>query len=159
MTRLGVDLGATWLRACLVEDGRHVWTRRAHAVNWRRATALIKALLRRGGPARVDELVLGGTRLGDARDRAAFAKALKRVARKVRVAADFEIAHLAVFGGAPGLLASPAPAAWPGPSVPRAPRAPAAGGLTTATKAWASGSGAKALLGGRAPRARACRIR
>ena len=113
-TRLGVDLGATWLRACLAEDGRHRWTRRVHAANWRRATAVIKSLLKRKGVARVDEIVLGGTRLGDARDRAAFAKALKRVSRKVRVAADFEIAHLAVFGGRPGLLlvASTGSVAW-----------------------------------------------
>lgn len=29
--RLGVDLGATWLRACLAVDGRAAWTARVPA--------------------------------------------------------------------------------------------------------------------------------
>lgn len=112
--RLGVDLGATWLRACLNDDGTAAWNQRSPAVNWRKATAVIRRMLRKKGLSRVDELVLGGTRLGDARDRKAFEKALKRVARKAHVAPDFEIAHLACFGGKPGLIlvASTGSVAW-----------------------------------------------
>lgn len=112
--RLGVDLGATWLRACLNDGGKAAWTQRAPAVNWRRATTVIRRLLRKKGLSRVDELVLGGTRLGDRKDRAAFEKALARVARKAHVAPDFEIAHLACFGGRPGviLVASTGSVAW-----------------------------------------------
>lgn len=112
--RLGVDLGATWLRACLNDGGRAAWTQRAPAANWRKATAVIRRLLKRKGLDRVDELVLGGTRLGDRKDRAAFEKALKRVARKAHVAPDFEIAHLACFGGKPGviLVGSTGSVAW-----------------------------------------------
>lgn len=103
-SRLGVDLGATWLRACLAVDGRARWSAREPAVNWRKAPALLARLLARKRTRRVDELVFGGTRLGDARDRAALARALKRVARRARVAPDFEIAHLAAFGGGPGVI-------------------------------------------------------
>lgn len=112
--RLGVDLGATWLRACLNDGGRAAWTQRAPAVNWRKATGVIRRLLKKKDLSRVDELVLGGTRLGDRKDRAAFEKALKRVARKAHVAPDFEIAHLASFGGKPGLIlvASTGSVAW-----------------------------------------------
>jgi glucosamine kinase len=102
--RLGVDLGATWLRACLAEDGEALWTQRAPAVNWRQATGVIRRLLEKKGAGRVDELVLGGTRLGNPRHCAAFARELRAVARSARVAPDFEIAHLAAFGGAPGLI-------------------------------------------------------
>lgn len=112
--RLGVDLGATWLRACLNDGGRAAWTQRAPAVNWRKATGVIRRLLKKKGVARVDELVLGGTRLGDPRHRAAFERALKRVAREARVAPDFEVAHLACFGGGPGviLVGSTGSVAW-----------------------------------------------
>lgn len=102
--RLGVDLGATWLRACLNVDGTAAWDRRVPAVNWRKAAGVIRRILKKHGISRVDELVLGGTRLGDRKDRAAFEKQLRRVAKKAHVAPDFEIAHLACFGGNPGLI-------------------------------------------------------
>jgi hypothetical protein len=112
--RLGVDLGATWLRACLNDGGTAAWTQRAPAVNWRQATGVIRRLLKKKGLSRVDELVLGGTRLGDPTHRAAFGRDLKRVAREARVAPDFEIAHLACFGGKPGviLVGSTGSVAW-----------------------------------------------
>jgi glucosamine kinase len=102
--RLGVDLGATWLRACLNVNGTAAWDQRVPAVNWRKAAGVIERILKKHGVSRVDELVLGGTRLGDRKDRTAFEKRLRRVARKARVAPDFEIAHLACFGGGPGLI-------------------------------------------------------
>lgn len=113
-TRLGVDLGATWLRACLAEHGAAAWSRRVPAVPWREAPAALRRLLRGKGLSRVDELVLGGTRLGGRKDRAALERLLKSVARKVRVAPDFEIAHRACFGGKPGviLVGSTGSVAW-----------------------------------------------
>lgn len=102
--RLGVDLGATWLRACLNDGGTAAWNQRVPAVNWRKAADVIRKLLKKHGVSRVDELVLGGTRLGGRNERTDFEKRLKSVARKARVAPDFEIAHLACFGGKPGLI-------------------------------------------------------
>ncbi|MCR4296948.1 MAG: hypothetical protein NUW21_15560, partial [Elusimicrobia bacterium] len=62
--RLGVDLGATWLRACLCEGGRARWTERRPATAWRDAPAALRRILKERGLGRVDELTLGGTRLG-----------------------------------------------------------------------------------------------
>jgi glucosamine kinase len=112
--RLGVDLGATWLRACLNIDGAAAWTERVPAVNWRKANGVIRRMLRKRGVSRVDEVVLGGTRLGGAKERKAFEAALKRVARRAHVLPDFEVAHLACFGGGHGviLVGSTGSVAW-----------------------------------------------
>lgn len=102
--RLGVDLGATWLRACLAEEGKFRWTERAHATAWRDAPAALRKILRARGLRRVDSLTLGGTRLGGAAGRAALTKLLKPLARRVKVVPDFEIAHAAAFGEGAGVL-------------------------------------------------------
>ncbi|MDP3544184.1 MAG: hypothetical protein Q8T11_17095 [Elusimicrobiota bacterium] len=102
--RLGVDLGATWLRACLSQGGRARWTERRPATAWRDAPAALRRILKRRGLRRVDELALGGTRLGSGEARAALTKLLKPLAAKVEVVPDFEIAHRAAFGSGPGLL-------------------------------------------------------
>ncbi len=104
MTALGVDLGATWLRACLSDGTRAVWTERTHATAWRDAPAALRRLLKKRGLRRVDELTLGGTRLGGKEGRAALTKLLKPLAARVRVVSDFEIAHRAAFGDGPGVL-------------------------------------------------------
>jgi len=102
--RLGVDLGATWLRACLAADGRAAWTVSRPAVDWRRLPEVLPRLLRARKVRRLDALVVGSTRLGGARGRAQLAKALRGLARGVRVLPDYEIAHLAAFGRGPGLV-------------------------------------------------------
>lgn len=102
--RLGVDLGATWLRACLCENGRARWTERRPATSWRDAPAALRRILRKRGLKRVDALTLGGTRLGGGEARAAVTKLLKPLAAGVEVVPDFEIAHRAAFGSGPGLL-------------------------------------------------------
>lgn len=102
--RLGVDLGATWLRACLSNGKRAVWTERAHATAWRDAPAALRKLLAKRGLRRVDELTLGGTRLGGKEGRAALTRLLRPLAASVSVVPDFEIAHRAAFGAGPGVL-------------------------------------------------------
>lgn len=102
--RLGVDLGATWLRACLAVGGREAWRDRRPAVDWRRLSDALPQLLRERAAPRLDELVVGSTRLGGTRGRAELARALKKLARRVRVLPDYEIAHLSFFGAGPGVV-------------------------------------------------------
>lgn len=102
--RLGVDLGATWLRACLSNGTSALWTERAHATAWRDAPLALRAMLKSHGLRRVDELTLGGTRLGGKEGRAALTKLLRPLAARVTVLPDFEIAHRAAFGAGPGVL-------------------------------------------------------
>jgi hypothetical protein len=101
---LGVDLGATWLRACAAEDGREAWTARVPAVGWRELPRVLPRLLRARGTRRLDALTVGSTRLGGEEGRAALAKALRPLAARVRVLPDYAIAHLAAFGGGPGVV-------------------------------------------------------
>lgn len=103
-TRLGVDLGATWLRACLSNGASALWTERVHATAWRDAPAALRRLLKKHGLRRVDELTLGGTRLGGKEGRTALTKLLKPLSARVAVVPDFEIAHRAAFGAGPGVL-------------------------------------------------------
>jgi glucosamine kinase len=102
--RLGVDLGATWLRACLCDGGKVLWTERVHATAWRDAPAALRKRLRRRGLRRVGALTLGGTRLGGRAGRAALTKLLRPLAGRVTVLPDFVIAHAAAFGKGPGVL-------------------------------------------------------
>jgi hypothetical protein len=101
---LGVDLGATWLRACLVRDGRVLWTARAPAVPWRELPRALASLLRGRGAPRPRAIVVGGTRLGGTRGRAELRRALRPLCARPRVLTDFEIAHRAFFGRGPGVL-------------------------------------------------------
>ncbi len=102
--RLGVDLGATWLRACLCDDGKVLWTERLHATAWRDAPDALRRILKKRRLRRVDALVLGGTRLGGRAGRATLTKLLRPLAARVKVVPDFEIAHAAAFGAGPGVL-------------------------------------------------------
>lgn len=102
--RLGVDLGATWLRACLSDGTRALWTARAPATAWKDAPAVLRKMLASRRVRRVDELTLGGTRLGGKEARASLSRLLKPLARRVRVLTDYEIAHAAAFGTEPGVL-------------------------------------------------------
>jgi hypothetical protein len=101
---LGVDLGATWLRACLAENGRLAWSERRPAVDWRRLPEVLPRLLRARGVRRLGSLTVGSTRLGGARGRAALAAALRPLAARVDVRPDYEIAHLAAFGRGAGVV-------------------------------------------------------
>lgn len=102
--RLGVDLGATWLRACLSDGRRAFWTERTHATAWRDAPAALRRILNRRGVRRVDEITLGGTRLGGKDGQATLTTLLKPLAARVEVVPDFVIAHSAAFAAGPGVL-------------------------------------------------------
>jgi hypothetical protein len=101
---LGVDLGATWLRACLAQDGRPLWTERVPAVDWRELPRFLPRFLRARRVGRLGTLTVGSTRLGGEAGRAALRKALRPLAARVRVLPDYEIAHLAAFGDGPGVV-------------------------------------------------------
>lgn len=101
---LGVDLGATWLRACLAAEGREIWTVREPAVDWRRLPRFLPRFLRARRAPRLTELTIGSTRLGGKEGRAVLGKALRPLAARVRILPDFEIAHLAAFGSGPGVV-------------------------------------------------------
>jgi len=101
---LGVDLGATWLRACLASGGREVWAARVPAVDWRELPKALPRLLRARRAPKLDVLTVGSTRLGGRAGRVLLAKALQPLARRVRVRPDYEIAHRAVFGAGPGVV-------------------------------------------------------
>jgi hypothetical protein len=101
---LGVDLGATWLRACLATDGREVWNKRVPAIDWRDLPRFLPRFLRARRAPRLAVLTVGSTRLGGKEGRAVLAKALRPLAARVRILPDFEIAHLAAFGSGPGVV-------------------------------------------------------
>ena len=103
-TALGVDLGATWLRACLAEGREELWTAKIAAVGWRDLPNVLPRILRSRGLRRVGTITVGGPRLGGEKDRAALRRALAPLARRVRVVPDFELAHLAAFGRGPGVI-------------------------------------------------------
>jgi glucosamine kinase len=102
--RLGVDLGATWLRACLSDGKKALWTERVPAVSWRQSPIRLRRIINKHGLRRVSGITLGGTRLGDKSDRAALAKKLRPLADSVRVLTDYELAHRAAFGAGSGVL-------------------------------------------------------
>lgn len=97
---LGVDLGATWLRAALAEDGRIARRWKLPAVRW---TALAGEL-RRLRLGKLDGLTAGATGIWSAADRRCFARSLRPLARRVRALSDVELAHEAAFAGGPGVL-------------------------------------------------------
>jgi len=103
-TVLGVDLGATWLRACMAEGGKVLWNVKTPAPDWRDLPQALSRLLHRRSLRRVGSLTVGGTRLGSRKDRAALKRRLAPLARSVCVLTDFEIAHLAAFDRGPGVI-------------------------------------------------------
>lgn len=101
---LGVDLGATWLRACLRADRRPPRTIKRSAVDWQRLPRVLRRLLAQSRLRRIGTITVGGTRLGDGRNRSNLRRALASLARRVNVLPDFEIAHMAAFGRGPGVV-------------------------------------------------------
>ncbi|MBI3551391.1 MAG: hypothetical protein HY077_02635 [Elusimicrobia bacterium] len=98
---LGVDLGATWLRAALADGSGQILRRwKRPAVRW---TALAPEL-KRLKLGKLDRLTVGPTGVWRPSDRRRLARALKSLARRVRVISDVELAHEAAFGGGPGIL-------------------------------------------------------
>ena len=102
--RLGIDLGASWLRLCLARDGHELWIKKSPALGWRRLPGALRALRRSKLMPHVDLLMVGGTRLGDRKDRELLRQMLSKLASRVKICPDFEIAHSAAFASRPGVI-------------------------------------------------------
>ena len=102
---LGLDLGRTWLRACLADgEGRVLRRARMPAVAWRRLPEALRRLRRRLGFRGLERLTVGAAGLWARADRAAARRLLRGWGRQVRILSDAELAHRAAFAGGPGIL-------------------------------------------------------
>jgi N-acetylglucosamine kinase-like BadF-type ATPase len=98
---VGVDLGGTWIRAMVLDEGRA--TRRTMHVG--RVPEVAKFLPRvLNGRRRIDSLVVGARGVWTAAERAALRRRLRRLAKRVEVISDAEAALLGALGGRPGVL-------------------------------------------------------
>jgi N-acetylglucosamine kinase-like BadF-type ATPase len=102
---LGIDLGRTWLRACLANaEGRVLRRSRLPAVAWQRLPEVLPRLRRRLRFSGLRRLTLGSTGLWNPESRANARRLLRPCAGRVVAVSDVELAHAAAFGGGPGLL-------------------------------------------------------
>ncbi|HXU87856.1 MAG TPA: BadF/BadG/BcrA/BcrD ATPase family protein [Methylomirabilota bacterium] len=102
---VGVDLGGTWIRIAAVMDDR----RRASVIHRAPALPELATFLRtlwrrRGWTGRVDALVVAARGVWLPRERRAHMRALRGLARRVRVIADVEAAWHATLGDGAGIL-------------------------------------------------------
>lgn len=105
LNSLEVDLGRTWLRACLSGPSGRVLRRcRVAAVPWRLLPEALDRLRPRLGFGKLGRLRVGATGLWTAAERAQARRLLRGWAARVIALSDVELAHQAVFGGAPGIL-------------------------------------------------------
>jgi N-acetylglucosamine kinase-like BadF-type ATPase len=102
---LGIDLGRTWLRACLAgADGRVLRRSRLPAIPWQRLPEILPRLRRLLGFGDLRRLILGSTGLWGLDSLAAARRVLRPWAAQVAAVSDVELAHAAAFGGGPGIL-------------------------------------------------------
>ena len=102
---LGIDLGRTWLRACLADgQGRILGRCRIPAVPWPRLPEVLPLLRRRLKFRRLSRLSLGSPALWKPSSLAAARRLLRPWAAQVTAYSDVELAHAAAFGGGPGVL-------------------------------------------------------
>ena len=88
-TSLGADLGATWLRVCLSDGRRRLWSDKVPAAGWRELPKVLPRILRVRGLRRVGAITVGGTRLGGGKERAGVRRGLAPVAPRVEVGAGW----------------------------------------------------------------------
>jgi len=103
---VGVDLGGTWVRiAAARPSGRGVEWREA-APRPAQLDKVFRTMWRRRGWRRDDvaALVVASRGVWTSRERAALARRLRPLARRVRVLSDAEAALLGALDGGPGLL-------------------------------------------------------
>lgn len=102
---LGIDLGGTWLRACLVDGEKKILKRiRVPAVskgNLPEQLANLKRVLRF---PRLQKLTIGSTGIWEEAAKRRAAKSLRPFAGKVQVISDLELAQVSAFAGGPGLI-------------------------------------------------------
>jgi N-acetylglucosamine kinase-like BadF-type ATPase len=98
---VGVDLGGTWIRAMVLDDGRV--TRRTRRVG---RVPEFGTILRRILPARrrIGSLVVAARGVWTVSERATVRRRLRRLADRVQVISDAEAALLGALGDSPGLL-------------------------------------------------------
>jgi len=102
---LGIDLGRTWLRACLADsEGRVLRRGRLPAVPWQRLPEVMPRLRRQLRFRLLSRLTLGSTGLWAPATLAAARRLLRPWARRVAAVSDVELAHAAAFGAGAGVL-------------------------------------------------------
>jgi N-acetylglucosamine kinase-like BadF-type ATPase len=102
---VGVDLGGTWIRiAAAADDRRRVSVAHRAPALPELATFLRSLWRRHRWTGRVDALVVAARGVWLPRERRALARALRRLARRVRVIADVEAAWHATLGDGAGIL-------------------------------------------------------
>jgi len=75
------------------------------AVSWRELPGALRGLCRSWRLGALERLTVGSTGIWRAQDRTALRRGLRRLARRVRVMSDLELAHAAAFGREPGIIA------------------------------------------------------
>lgn len=100
---IGADIGGTWVRAVLVQPPLPPRYGRARLAG-RTPRAALSGLLRGWGLRRADALVIGAKGAGGRTPPAHWRRALGRLARRVSVTGDLELARDAAFSGGPGVL-------------------------------------------------------
>jgi N-acetylglucosamine kinase-like BadF-type ATPase len=101
---LGADVGASWVRLVARQGDRRVGAMRAPATGVGDLGEFLPWALRRGGWRDVAVLIVGARGIWTGTERRALARRLGRVARRVEVLSDAQIAHLGALGGGGGLL-------------------------------------------------------
>lgn len=102
---LGVDLGGTWLRACLLDprarSARRV--KRPAVAPMHSAPALARLMKSLAFP-RLERLTIGSTGIWSPRQKKSLKRSLAGLAAKVEVFSDVELAHRGALAGDAGVL-------------------------------------------------------
>jgi N-acetylglucosamine kinase-like BadF-type ATPase len=101
---LGADVGATWVRLVARSGDRRLGAFRTPATAVGDLGRFFPSALRARGWRNVAALVVGSRGIWTAAERRAVARRLARVARRVEVLSDAQIAHLGALGGGAGVL-------------------------------------------------------
>ena len=102
---LGIDLGRTWLQACLADQAGRVLRRcRLPSVPWMHLPDVLPHLRRLLRFRTLRRLTLGSTGLWTPKSLAAARRLLRPWADRITAISDVELAHAAAFSGGPGIL-------------------------------------------------------
>jgi N-acetylglucosamine kinase-like BadF-type ATPase len=101
---LGADVGASWIRLVARSGDCRLGALRTPATTVGDLGRFFPSALQARGWRDVAALVVGSRGIWTAAERRALARRLGRVARRVEVLSDAQIAHLGALGGEPGVL-------------------------------------------------------